>query len=160
LGKKIEKQFEETTGKELAELVGIFKEANELINNKAVNFDMREFAKGYAQGYGAYTPDMTNTAMKNINLNPLTATVDKINSALESAKNNESNLIAYGQDMYLKNMLYKRNFDYINSLPAWNLSITCPGITASECKSKEYTKDYKKIRDFFAKFNYRAEFDK
>lgn len=161
MGKTIKKQTEETTGKELVKLIEVFKEANDLISNKAVNFDMKEFAMGYTKGYGAFTPDMTNTAMKNINLNPLTATVDKINAALDNAKNSEANLIAYGQDMYLKNMLYKRNYDYINSLPAWNLEIDCINAkNLKDYKTVGFEEDFRKVRDFLYKFNYRAEFDK
>lgn len=153
--------MDKITEQEVVEILKTFQETNAIIENKSVDFDVAKFATGFYKGYGAYTPDMTNTSMKNINFNPLTATIDTINAALNNAKNNESNLIAYGQDMYLKNMLYKRNFDYINSLPAWNLEIEIKNeMTSKDYKSPAFKKDFAKVRDFLYKFNYRAEFDR
>jgi len=147
------------TPEEVTESVKLFTEVKKEIDSGAT-FDLKSFSSGFGKGYGTYTPDMINNSMKSININPLTATVEKIEAALNDAKNNEGLLIAYGQDMYLKNMLYKRNFDYISDLPIWDLAIACPGITAETCKTPAFKKDSVIARDFLKKFDYRAQFSK
>lgn len=144
---------------ELVEMLQFFKDTKDAIESN-VQFDMMQFASGYAKGYGTFTPDMSNTAMKNINLNPLLATVENINTALASAKTSEDLLVSYGQDMYLRNMLYKRNLDYMNGLPAWNLALQCINANPEDYKSSSFKKDLKKVKGFLSKFDYRTEFDK
>lgn len=151
---------EKVTEQDVAEMLKLFSDIKSQIDNGTQNFDLKAFATGYANGYGTFTPDMTNSAMKSLNLNPLTATADNVAKALNDAKNNEKLLISYGQDMYIKNMLYKRNFDYINYLPAWNLSIECINAEGDDYNSPKYKKDYKAVKNFLSKFNYRAEFEK
>jgi hypothetical protein len=123
---------------------------------------MQSFSTGYAKGYGNYihTPDMTNNIMKGINLNPLKTTVDEVEKALNDAVNNEQSLIEYCQDMYMKNMLYKRNADYISMLPSWNLAVRCFNAKPKDYGTAKFKKDYAIVKDFFAKFDYKAEFEK
>ena len=150
----------EVSEQDVVQMMKLFSEVKEIIDTRPNDFDLVDFSSGFSKGYGAYSPDLANAAMKNINLNPLQATADKVESALNAAKDNEDLLISYGQDMYLKNMLYKRNFDYINSLPAWNLSIRCINAKKTDYTTEAFKKDYRKVKDFLTKFDYRTEFDK
>jgi hypothetical protein len=89
-------------------------------------FDMVAFSRGLQAGIGSYlTPQMVNTNLKSINLNPQVGTYEEILAALQNPNNNEDKIIAYSQNQYLTNTLYKRNSDYYANLLAFNLSIQC-----------------------------------
>lgn len=134
-----------------------------ITNYKTVNkeFDVVEFSKGYIQGYGSFTPDLQNAAMKNLDLNPAVADANTVLDYVQDAKNNEFNLIAYCQNEYLRSILYKRNFDYIKNLPAFNLAINCKNIKKeSDYNSEAYKRDLGIVKTFLNKFNYREEFSR
>ena len=70
------------------------KEVLELLNNsieeyrdKNIKFDIVEFSKGYIQGYGSFTPDLQNAALKNLTLNPSIANAKTVHKDVEDAKN-------------------------------------------------------------------------
>lgn len=127
-----------------------------------MEFDSKEFAKYYAKGYGdGWTPTMQNALMKDLTLNPLKSTSEKIEMALTDAKNNEDLLISYGQQFYLSSHLYRRAVDNFKNLNAFNMRIRCINAEdAKSYKSPAFKKDYKIVKDFFSKFNYREQFAK
>ena len=127
---------------------------------KTGDFDILAFARGLSSGMGMYvTPQMVNSNLKSINLNPSTSTYENIATALESPKTNEDLIISYCQDQYMSNTLFKRNFDYFAKLLAFNLSIQC--INADdEYDSKAYKRDFGIVEKFLNKFDYRTEFKK
>lgn len=127
-----------------------------------MEFDSKEFAKHYARGYGdGWTPAMQNSLMKDLMLNPLKATSDKIEKALAEAKNNEDLLISYGQHFYLSSHIYRRAVDNLKTLNAFNMSIRCVNADGKKSyQTSAYKKDYKAIKDFFTRFNYREQFAK
>lgn len=127
--------------------------------NKNIEFDIADFSRGYIQGYGSFTPDLQNTALKNLTLNPSIADVKTVHEYVSNAKDNEFNLIAYCQNEYLRSILYKRNLDYIRNLPSFDLSINCINAKSEEdYSSKTYFRDLQIVKDFLNKFNYKEEF--
>lgn len=127
-----------------------------------MEFDATEFARSYAKAYGAgWTPAMQNSMMKDLTLNPLKSTSEKIEQALEDAKNNEKFLIAVGQHLYLTNHLYRRAVDNLSNMNAYNLHIRCTNAKSKkDYKSAKFKADYKAVKDFFSKFDYRQQFAK
>jgi hypothetical protein len=115
------------------------------------------FSSGYSQAMKAYTPEMVNSVLKNINLNPITPDRTKIDTALADTKNHETELIGYNQSFYVTSMIFKRNADYISNLPAFNLSIQPIN---PDYKDSKFKKDLKTVEDFLNKFDYRTEFKK
>ena len=57
---------------------------------------------------GIYTPDLMNSRMKDITMQPLVATLDKINTALSNPKSSENELIGYSEWLELNSILYRR----------------------------------------------------
>jgi hypothetical protein len=159
---KAEQNLEVLTAEQVNEVLSFANEIKEYMVSGKKDFNIDELSIGFAQGYGSsnYTPEMANTLLKGINLNPLKPTIDKIEKALDAAKDNEFNLIAYCQDSYIKNMLFKRNQDYIAGLPAFRVSVRCPGAKAEDFNSPAFKKDYAKVKEFLTKFDYRSEFAK
>lgn len=122
-------------------------------------WDYVEFSRNLGLFNQILTPDLVNQQLKNITLNPLQSTADQIDTALASPKDNESNLIGYGQNFELTDMLYKRQLLYIGNLPSWDLSYVCTNAEDDEdYNSAAYRKDEKIAREFLDKFDYKAEF--
>jgi hypothetical protein len=126
------------------------------------NFDFVAFSTAYNRAaYGAYaTPQMVNTNLQNINLNPRVSTYQEYLKALQNPKTNEDAIISFGQNEYLTNTLYKRNFDYYANLPSWELAIRPKSAELSDYSTAAYKKDWKVAEDFLSKFDYRSEFRK
>lgn len=126
------------------------------------NFDFAAFSSAFNRAaYGAYaTPQMVNTNLQNINLNPRVSTYQEYLKALQNPKTNEDAIISFGQNEYLTNTLYKRNFDYYANLPAWDLTIRPKFAEPTDYSSASYKKDWKAAEDFLSKFDYRSEFRK
>ena len=158
----MENETEKLTPEQLNDLLEFAIKGNQMVKDGLVEFDSQSFAKSYARGYGStISPMMQNSLMKDISLNPLKATSEKIEQAISNAKDNEDLLISYGQQFYLSNLLYKRAVDNLSNINAFNLQFRC--VNAKD--KKDYTtpafkKDYKAAKTFLAKFNYREQFNK
>lgn len=125
-------------------------------------WDVLDFAKSIGQMWqGVYTPDLVNQRLKDINMNPLKATSDAIDSALLDPKNNEENLKGYSEFLELNNMIYKRMIGYISLMPSFDYTFTCTNINSPEdYKSKAYQKDLNAVYNFLDRFDVRREFKK
>ena len=133
----------------------------EEVNNVLKVWDALEFSRGIFEGYLGYynTPDAVNQAMKNINMNPIQASVEDIEKALETPKDSEMILRDYAMALENRNMYYKRLIRYYSDLPAFNMSFYCYNITKnSEYKSKEFKNDLKVLEEFCQKFDAKEEF--
>jgi hypothetical protein len=119
-----------------------------------------QFSNSYSQATRAYTPDLVNKNLQDINLNPITPDRTKIDAALAKPKENETALVGYNQSLYLTSMVYKRNADYISNLPAFNLAIQCINAKPDDYASTGFKRDWEKANDFFNRFDYRDEFHK
>lgn len=120
-------------------------------------FDVQEFANGIKAG-GAFTPMAQNELMKRINIDVLPSDKNAIDEALKNPASNENKLVSFGQSYYFSSLMYKRNIEYIANLPAFDLELTCINAESDDYKSSKYKADYKIVKDFFDKFNYREQF--
>lgn len=133
------------------------KEVNQVLN--AWNF--LDFAKSYRGTFtsGYYTPDIVNQQMKNITMNPIEATVETLESALQSPKESEEILRNYSETAELKSMYYKRLIRYYSDMALFNMTFDCiNAYEPSDYKSKEFQDDLRVLDDFTSHFDYRQEF--
>ena len=132
-------------------------EVNQVLNA----FNFLEFANSYRGTYynSYFTPDIINQKMKDINMNPIEATIEGMENALKNPKSNEEILRNYATSMENQNMYYKRLIRYFSDMASFNLNYDCINITKeSEFKSKEYKEDLKILDDFCSKFDFKSEF--
>ena len=126
-------------------------------------FSVIEFAKAMSSQYlynGMFTPELTNSRMKDINMNPLAATEADVAKALKDPKNNERNLMGFSEFFEFTDMIYKRTLNYLALMPSFDLTYNVIGAEKNELSKPAYKKDLKIVRDFIDKFDYKAEFKK
>jgi hypothetical protein len=125
-------------------------------------WDFLEFSNSYRNQYynnGYYTPDIVNRKMQDINMNPVDATVEGIEKALKSPKDNETILRNYATSLEVQNMYYKRLIRFNSDMPCWNISFDVTNVSKdSEFKSKEFKEDLAVLENFCNKFNFKEEF--
>jgi len=141
-----EEQTEKLTEQEVVETLEALQKA----------FDVTEFAQGYKTG--VYSPMIQNELMKNMNVSATTPDKSGIESSLSDPANHEEELVSFSQSYYFSSLMYKRNMEYIATLPAFDLEMTCINAEPEDYKTSKYQRDYKIVADFFDKFNYRAQF--
>ena len=123
------------------------------------SWDFEKFATALSSIYpNIFTPQLVNSSLKNITLNPQIATDTDIQMALDSPKDSEQELIGYGQDFELKDMLYKRQLLYLGNMLTWNIDYVCINAEFTDYTTTEYKKDEKILREFLDKFDYKKEF--
>ena len=134
----------------------------EQVNDVLNAWDFLEFSNTYRNQYynsGYYTPDVINRQIKNINMNPIEATIEGIEQALKSPKDSETILRNYATNLEIQNMYYKRLIRYNSDMPCWNLNFDVVNLKKdSELKSKEFKDDLNILDDFCNKFNFKEEF--
>jgi len=124
-------------------------------------YDVLSFAKQMYNYNGIFTPDLVNAKMKDINLNPIAATEEGINTALLNPKSNERNLQGYSEYFQLTNMLYKRTLEYLDGMLSFDYTYSCKNaFTPADYKSKAYKDDIKILNDFLDRFEVKKEFKK
>lgn len=120
-------------------------------------FDIKDFASGYQTG--AYTPMSQNELMKHININTVSPEKSDIENSLKNPASNEDSLVSYNQSFYFSSLMYKRNHEYLATLPSFDLELSCINIDSpKDYQDKKYQKDYKAIKNFLDRFNYREQF--
>lgn len=124
-------------------------------------WDVIKFANSvYNTSYpNVFTPELVNSRMKDVTLQPQIATLEKINSALSKPKESEEELIGYSQWLELNSILYRRVLLYFSGLLSfdWNYIVTNVK-DEKEYKSKKYRDDLLRVQDFFDKFNVKEHF--
>lgn len=133
----------------------------EEVNSVLRVWDALEFSRSFYEGYLGYynTPDAVNQAMKNINMNPVQATVSDIEEALSKPKESEMILRDYAMALENQNMYYKRLIRYFSDLPAFNMSFYCYNIKDdAEYKSEEFKNDLAVLEEFCERFDAKEEF--
>lgn len=126
--------------------------------------DVLDFAQAIAAvsgEYGYYSPFMSNQLLQDLNNNPRIPTLEAIQKALSSYKENADELQSYMEFMDNYSILFKRTlYSYANVL-AFDLSMTCTNAYSEfDYKSEEYQEDKKRVYDFLDKFRYKDEFRK
>lgn len=124
-----------------------------------------DFAANYyntaigALGSNVVTPELVNGALQQITNNPLKPKEDEINTALGDPINNEGKLTGMMEYFEMVDTLVKRTLYYMSSLPSFDMTYHCVNIEdPREYQSEEYKKDYKRMKTFFSKFNYKEQF--
>ena len=121
-------------------------------------WDVLEFARGlvsmYNQGY--VTPELISSRMRDINLNPMAATEDALNTALTTPKENELQLRQFSQDFELRSMVYKRLMSYLANMLAFDITHTS-NAEPDDYKTPKYKKDLKAIENLLDSFDYKRE---
>lgn len=143
----------EETNKQLTE-----NEVQQVLNA----WDFLEFSNSYKRTYGAstyFTPDMVNQQMKNINMNPMQATMEGLEKALNNPKDSEQILRGYAESAENQSIYYKRLLRYFPDMASFNLTFDPINIEKeSELNSKEFKEDLKVLDDFCSRFNFKEEF--
>ncbi len=148
------------TQEQVVETIKAFEKALDIRDQqiKDGTFDYTNFSKGMGK-VGAFTPYSQNELMKRMNvMTNSTPNGKEIEEALSNPINKEEELVRFGQSYYFSSLMYKRNQEYLANLPAFDLELTCVNAEPKDYKSARYKNDYKAIKDFLDKFNYREQF--
>lgn len=121
-------------------------------------WDVVEFAR-YLNGYSnmMLTPDLINSRMKQINLNPIAATEALLTVAMKDPKGHEEELQAFSQNFELVSMVYKRLISYSANMLSFDITYTSDA-KPDDYKLPRYKKDLENVESFLDKFEYRKEF--
>ena len=124
--------------------------------SRLLNFNQQLNSMG-----GFYTPDMLNSVMKDMNMNPLNATAGDIDKALQDPKNHERELRGISEFFEYTSMIYKRLLAYSANMLSFDFTYVCTNaLTIEDYQSTAYRKDYGIMVDLFDKFNVKQEFNK
>lgn len=129
-------------------------------------WDVMEFAKDLYGGMypNVFTPQLVNSRMSDISMNPNIPSSESIDKALQSPNANQDLLVGYSEFFELTNSMYKRSMKYLSTLLAFDLSYECintnPIIDVKTMKSSAYKKDMAIAEEFLRRFNYKEEFPK
>lgn len=109
---------------------------------------------------GAYTPELSNQVLLNLNNNALTPTYKRILEALANYKERQHETQAFSEFMEKFDMIYARAVEYYSNLLAFDLRYSC--INASENDYVDGTVEKAKsyVNKFLNSFNYKSEFQK
>lgn len=132
------------------------KPSQEILSEEQV-YNVLKFAQSLYTG--VYTPDLINSRMKDITLQPQIATAEKISQALSSPKDSEEELIGYSQWLELNSILYKRVLLYFSGLLSFDWTYVITNLEREEeYNSRDYKRDIKIVQDFFDRFNIKEQF--
>lgn len=120
-------------------------------------FDFEEFSQGMYRG-GSYTPATQQYLMKHININSVAPKKEEVEEALNKPSENEDKLVSFNQSFYFSSLMYKRNHEYLATLPSFDLEISCINAKPEDYIKSSYKKDYDAIKNFLNRFNYREQF--
>ena len=131
---------------------------SEILTEKEV-WSIVEFARGLSSFLpGGMTPDLVNARMRDVSLNPLQATEESLNRALQNPKDSELQLQGFSENFELQSMPYKRLLEYLANMLALDLTYTPINAKEKDFKSKAYLKDLEIVENFLDKFDYKKEF--
>ncbi len=132
----------------------------ELISPEAV-WDVLQFANNVYSGMypSVWSPELTASRFKDVTLQPVVASLDKINAALADPKQNEELLTSYSQWLELNSIMYRRVLLYYSGLLSFDWNYVCTNIkNEKDYKSKNYKADLDIVKDFFDRFNVKDSF--
>jgi len=121
-------------------------------------WDVIKFSRSMSGLYGNQfmTPDMINSRLKDISLNPMEITQVKLDNAMKSPKDNESILQKFSQELEIQSMVYKRLMTYLSSMLSFDITYTSD-VDEKEFDTPRYRSDLKLAEDFLEKFEYKKE---
>lgn len=123
-------------------------------------YQVVEFARSLADAnlFGFYTPQLLNSKLLGLNVDPKSPTYDKVLKALEKARQQASELQEYSQWVEFNDMLYARLIKYYANMLSFDLKVICKNASKEDYQSEEYKEDKKRIYKFLDAFDYKAEF--
>ena len=132
-------------------------EEKELITQQEV-WDVVNFARSMSGMYGHQylTPDLINSRLKEISLNPMQATQDDLDKAMKNPRENETQLQKFSQDFEIRSMVYKRLISYLANMLAFDITYTSNAIP-KDLTTPRYQKDLEGVEEFLEKFEYKKE---
>ena len=104
-------------------------------------------------------PFLVNQRMQDVAMNPLSATQDKLDSALNNPKNSENELQGFSEYFEIISQPYKRLLSYLGSMLSWDLTMTCVNADPEDYTSAAYKKDLKIVETLLDRFDYQKEFN-
>lgn len=105
------------------------------------------------------SPQLINQRMKDITLNTIGGvTEDRVAKALSDPKNNEIELLNISESFSISSMIYRRLLDYMSNILAFSYSTSCVNAKVSDYTSPAFKKDQDVLKEFFYKFDVKAEF--
>lgn len=130
----------------------------EVLLSESEVWDVIQFARSLGGYPSILTPDLINARMKDVNLNPLAATQETLDRALQDPKNNEQALQGFSESFESQSQPYKRLLSFLGNMLAWDLTYTCTNATYEDYKSKKYKKDLDVVFRFLDRLDYKKEF--
>lgn len=121
-----------------------------------VNF-ARAMYNNTIYGTSYLNPEIVSGRMKDITMNPMQATQDKLDSAMQTPKAHEKELQAFSQDFELRSMVYKRLISYLANMLSFDITYTS-NVKKEDYKSLKFRKDLEAVESFLDRFEYKKEF--
>lgn len=140
--------------------ISVPKEDEILLTEQEV-WDIVNFARGLSvnsYGSGVLTPDLVNARMKEISLNPLAATEETLNRALQNPRDSEIAFLGFSENFEIQSQPYKRLMAYIANMLSWDITYDCVNAEFGDYGSKQYKKDLRILETFLDKFDFKKEF--
>lgn len=119
-------------------------------------WEIIEFARQLNGPFTYLNPDLVSARMKDITLNPISATSDLLEKAMKEPKAHELDLQKFSQSFELTSMVYKRLLAYLSNMLSFDITYTSNAKT-DDYKSPKYKKDLDSIESFLDKFDYKQE---
>lgn len=141
---------------------------NEALNNTSSLTESEVYqtldfaAKAYGlNGYGVYTPYLTNQRLAEIASSALDISQKDIQDAIKNITTSQDTLIGYSTFLQFSDAIAKRTLGYMGNLPAFDYTYYCANINDNnEYQSKEYKDAENIIKNIFSKFDVKGEFSK
>ena len=124
-------------------------------------WDVLKFADSITSGQimgQVLTPILMNQRMQDITLNPIEATVERVETALKTPKSNEEFLAGFSEHFELTSMPYKRMLHYLAKMLSFDLVVIPTNAQKEDYSKKTFKNDQNIVYDFLDKFNHRKEF--
>jgi len=119
-----------------------------------------EFARVF-NNYNSYlNPIISNSNLKNINMNPAYQNREKVLDMIYKPKENEKDLRRLSQHLYNTQTPYKRLLHYFADMLTFDIAVYPKNVTEKQLNSDAFKRDYEKVWTFLDKFDYRREFKK
>lgn len=120
-------------------------------------WNILEFARAF-NGYNEFlTPDSINARMKQVNLNPVSATESKLTAAMKNPAEHEIVLAQISNFFETNSMIYKRLLSYYANMLAFDVTYTS-NAKKDAYSTPRYGKALDAVESFLYKFDYKREF--
>ena len=132
-------------------------EQDALLSEKDV-WDVVKFAEAQVGWQNIWTPDLISARMRDVTLNPITATEKTLEDALQHPKESEVALRAFAESFEITSVPYKRMLAYLANQLSFDFTYVATNAEKEDYKSKAYQKDLDIVKEFFDRFDVRKEF--